>query len=233
MTTQFVEERPARSEVATDKRAMEATGAGATAEAVGAVGAIILAIIGLTGALSEAMMSVATIVLGAAVLLDAGTVSARYNRLVSDAWGSERLVRAEVGGGISAGAIAGIAGIVLGILALLGFDAILLCSVALIAFGVALLFGSAARSRFASLSTVRPGIAPGATSHSAIDESIRFSAGGEVLIGVGAVVLGILALLGVQPLTLVLVGFLSVGSAIMLSGSALGARVFNLMRHAS
>src|SRR5579864_6402224 len=145
MATQFVEERQQRSEFATEKRAIEVTGAGATAEAIGAVGAIVLAIIGLTGALSEAMMAIAAIVLGAAILLDAGTVSARYNRLVNDAWGSERLVRAEVGGGISAGAIAGIAGIVLGILALLGFEPILLCSVALIVFGAALLFGSAAK----------------------------------------------------------------------------------------
>jgi hypothetical protein len=231
MTTPFVEERPHRVETATDRRALEMAGAGATAEAIGAAAAIVLAILGLTGILPDAMMAIAAIVLGVAVLLDAGTVGARYSRLMHEAAEGHRLVRAQVGGGISAGTVAGVAGIVLGILALLGLEPMLLCSIALIAFGAALLFGSASKSRFASFGTTHHGMAE--PSHRAIDEAIRFSAGGEMLIGVGAIVLGILALLGTEPMTLVLVGFLGVGAAVMLSGSALGARAFGILRHAA
>lgn len=232
MTTHIVE-TPQGGETERETRMLEVAGAGATAGALGAAGAIVLAIIGLTGSLTEAMMPIATIVLGVAILLDAGAVGARYRRLVGQTWEGarrERTARLAVGGGISAGSLGGIAGIVLGILALLGFSPMLLCSVALVVFGAALLFGSAARSRFASVSTLWHGASE--STRRVVDEAVGVSAGGEVLVGVGAIVLGILALLGFQPMTLVLVGLLSVGVAVLMSGSALGARVFGTLRHA-
>ncbi len=228
-TQQFVEE-PRTGGTEREKRSVEAAGAGAATEAIGAAAAIVLAIIGLSGALPMAMMAIATIVLGAALLLDAGAVAARYRRLVGESFGGEgRAVRAEVGGGMSAESIAGVAGIVLGILALLGLYPVVLSSIALIAFGAGLLFGSGAKGRFASLSTERHDLA--ATTRRVLDEALNFTAGGEVLVGIGAVVLGILALLGLQPVTLVLVGYLAVGVTMLFSGSALGARMFSILRH--
>jgi hypothetical protein len=141
-----------------------------------------------------------------------------------------RVIHGEVGGGMSAESLAGIAGIVLGILALLGVAPRALCSVALIAFGAGLLFGSVVKGRFASLHSAHSGF--GETTRRIIDESIRASAGGEVLVGVGAVVLGILALLGLNSVTLVLIGFLGVGTALLLSGTAFGARMLGLFHHA-
>jgi hypothetical protein len=231
MATQFVEGQPPRAGMGEhEKKTVEVAGAGATTEAIGAAAAVVLSIIGLAGALPAGMMAVATIVLGAAILLDAGAVGARYRRLLDEAWArDERLVRAELGGGISAGSLAGIAGIVLGILALLGFAPIPLCSIGIIVFGAALMFGSAAKGRLASFNTGRYGLAE-STRH-VIDETLSMNAGGEVLVGIGAVVLGILALLGVQPtLTLVLVGLLGVGVAVLLAGSAFGARMFSILR---
>lgn len=228
MATQFTE-TPHGGEVGRETRMLEVAGAGATAEAIGASGAVVLAIIGLTGALSEAMMPIATIVLGAAILLEAGAVGTRYRRLVGEAWaGRERMARLAFGGGVSAGSVGGVAGIVLGILALLGFTPLLLCSVAVLVYGAALLFGSAARRRFASLSLWQ-GAAEG--TRRIVDEAVGLSAGGEVLVGIGAIVLGILALLGFQPMTLVLVGLLSVGVAVLMSGSAFGSRVVGVLRH--
>jgi hypothetical protein len=213
-----------------ERRSIEVAGAGATTEAIGAAGAIVLAIIGLAGMVPGAMMAVATIVLGAAIFLDAITVGARYNRLVREAYESDGTVsRMEVGGGISAGTIGGIAGVVLGVLALLGFMPPLLCSIALIVFGGALLFASGAKARLASLGTLGYGVS-GQTRH-IVDEAIAASSGGELLIGIGAVVLGILALL-MQSLTqtFVFVGFLGVGAIILLSGSAISARMMSILR---
>jgi hypothetical protein len=229
MSTQFVEGEPRVSTTEQEKKTVEAAGAGATTEAIGAAAAIVLAIIALAGLLPMPLMSVVTIVLGAAILVDAASVGLRYDRLVR-ASGEDRALRGELGGGISAGSIAGIAGIVLGILALLGLTPVTLCAVALIVFGAALLFASAAKGRLASLSTGHYALSD--RTRRLIDESISLSAGGEVLVGIGAVVLGILALLGLDAVTLVLVGFLGVGGAVLLSGSAFGARMFSMMRHA-
>jgi hypothetical protein len=230
MSTQFVQgQHPIEHEH--EKRTVELAGTGATTEAIGAAAAMVLAIIGLAGALSMTMMAVATIVLGAAILLDAGTVGARYNRLVHESWEGEESssLGEQLVGGVSAGALGGIAGIVLGILALLGIATMSLCSVALIVFGAALLFGSAVKARLATLSTARDGI-PTATRR-LIDEAVGLSAGGEVLVGIAAAVLGVLSLLNVSSLTLVLVGFLTVGAVVLLGASAIGARMFAVLRH--
>ena len=80
MTTQFVE--PQASE-AKEKRTVEAAGGRATTEAVGAAAAVVLAIIGLAGALVDPLMSIATIVLGAVIVMDAAAVGARHNRIMT------------------------------------------------------------------------------------------------------------------------------------------------------
>jgi hypothetical protein len=48
---------------------------------------------------------------------------------------------------------------------------------------------------------------------------------GQSLVGLGAVVLGILAVIGLSPLTLILVGLLSLGVAELFNGSGLGHRM--------
>jgi hypothetical protein len=231
MTAPFVEGQSPRVTPAEDRKTVEVAGAGAATEAIGAAAAIVLAIIGLTGTLTEAMMAVATIVLGAALLIDAGAMGARYGRLLREAsTKEERTFRAELGGGISAGTAGGLAGIVLGILALLGVMPVTLCAVALIVFGATLLFGSAAKARLTTLTTERSGFSE--RTGRVLHEALGLSAGGEILVGIGAVVLGILALVGFVPTTLVLVGFIAVGAAMLLSGTAFGARVFGVLRHA-
>jgi hypothetical protein len=194
---------------------------------------VVLAIIGLAGGLPSAMMSIATIVLGGAILLDAMAIGGRYERLVRDTWGVEgRTSKVQVGSGLSAEALAGIAGVVLGILALLGIMPETLCAVALIVFGGGLMLGSMARGRFNSTSAAHYAGAVSSTAMRAFEEATTVAAGGDVLIGIGAVVLGILALLGIYPLTLVLVGFLGVGGAVMLGGSVLGTKTYRIMHPA-
>jgi hypothetical protein len=233
MTTQYAEERPPARETAHEHREHRVTEAtGATAEAAGAAGAVALAIIGLIGVLPVAMMAIGTIVLGAAILLDSGAIRVRYRNLLNEASAAEgRDVRSEIDEGTSAGSLGGMAGIALGILALSGFQPRLLCAVALIVFGAALLFTGAAKSRFALLSTARYGFAD--TTRRVIDETVGLSVGGESFVAICAIILGVLALLGVRPMTLVLVGILVLGAGMLLGGSAVGTRALGRRRLAA
>jgi hypothetical protein len=201
------------------------------AEAFGAGAAIVLAILGLAGALPLTMAAVATILLGAAFLLEGGAVLARYHHLVHamQRAGEEPAIRAEVGGGTTAETLAGITGLALGILSLLGVFPEVLLPVAIIAFGGGLLLGGAARSRLGSVAMEETGV--GERLRHVLHEAIRASSGSQTLVGIGAIVLGILALLGIYPLTLVLVGLLAVGCAALLSGTAVGARMLGIVRH--
>lgn len=230
MNTQFAQEHPHVTENH-EKKMAEVAGTGATTEAIGAAAGIVVAIVGLAGALPLTMMAISTIVIGAALLLDAGAVGARWSRLVGRAaLGEEHVVREEVGGGMSAEALGGLAGIVLGILALLGTSPSTLCAAALIVFGAALLFGSALKGRLVALGATQYEATNIGTGR-AIAEALSLSSGGDVLVGIGAVVLGILALLSVAPITLVLVGYIGVSAVVLLSGTALGARMVGVMHH--
>jgi hypothetical protein len=231
MATQFVEGQPGTRE-RLDTRTVGAAGAGSMVEALGAAGAVVLTILGLAGALPLTMMAVATILLGAAILFQGGSIAARYHRLIASSLrgGAERTAGLEVGGGMTAESLAGVAGIVLGILALLGTAAaVAACAVALIAFGAAELFGSAAASRYNAVAVEQLGESE--TTRRLVNEAVSLSVRGQVFIGVGAVVLGILALLGFAPVTLTLVGLLAIGACLLLSGSAIGARMLGILRH--
>ena len=64
-----------------------------------------------------------------------------------------------------------------------------------------------------------------------VDAAASFSLGSDALVALGAIILGILALLGFASQTLVFVGMLSVGFALLLSSSALGGRAMSVLRH--
>jgi hypothetical protein len=162
-------------------------------EASGAIATMALAIVGLASVFSITMASIATIVIGASILLEGGAFGAGAGlRAVPEA------------GGMSAEFLGGLAGIVLGILALLGVASQSLVSVAVLTFGASFLLSGLARTQFNWLAS---------------------SAGSHVFVGLGAIVLGILAVIGLDPLTLVLVGLLSLGAVALFSGSAYGANL--------
>ena len=195
---------------------------GSLTEAIGGAGAVVLAILGLVGVLPQTMAAVATIAAGVALLVGGGAVAARYSRLLLGA-GSET-ARREIVGGMGLEALAGIAGIVLGVLALLGINPLTLLSVAAIVLGAALLMASGALARLESMTRWADVNTAERVSHGAV----YVASGSDVIVGAGAVVLGILALTGHGSMTLLLVALLSVGAAVLLSGSSLAARVFSL-----
>lgn len=186
------------------------------AENIGAMAAIALSVIGLAGLLPGDLAAVATIIVGAIFLMEGGTVSAAFRQLASRKESDLHL--RELGGGITAEFFGGLAGIVLGILGLFRSSPEPLLGSALLVFGAATLLGGRTISRLNWL--LQP------QSHSASEMQsgamMLAGAGSQMLIGLAAVVLGILAIVGMNSITLVLAGLLSLGTAALFTSSAMG-----------
>lgn len=205
-----------------DLERMEKAFAGASlSEAAIATGAGVLAILGLVGVLPHYMTAVATIALGASLLVEGLGLASRIKQLQELA--RSRYETTLVGGGISTEVAAGVAGIALGILALVGVVPTVLVAVAAIVFGGALIFGGSTEIEIERLLSQ---IGDAETGGKTVRMSVEAVSGADVLVGIGAATLGILALSGVAPVTvLVLVAELAVAAALTLSGSALGAQM--------
>ncbi|MGE5184154.1 MAG: hypothetical protein ACM31C_18925 [Acidobacteriota bacterium] len=212
-------ERRVPVETTPDKTTAAVFTGGASLEVIGGAAAVVLAIIGLAGAYPVWMLSIATICAGGALLAEGGSIAARWNDVMRQL-GGDTSERAEVVGGIGTEVIGGAAGIVLGILALVGVMPFVLLSVAAIVFGGSLLLGGAAQPELDALVPERD-----ARLRRITRGAIQASGGVMVMVGIAAAVLGILALLSVGPIvTLSLIALLCVGGALLVGGGALTAR---------
>jgi len=190
----------------------EIAAGGSMLESLAGVTAAILAILGLAGVEPLYMLTIAIIAIGVALLAEGAAVAAK-----SAAAGSV----AEAG--MNAELLAGMAGIVLGVLALLGMTQLVLSAAAMLVFGGALLLSAGAATERAS--TVHPqrlGETPRKTALGA--------AGAKVLVALAVVVLGILALVGFEPQLLLLVAALALGAVLLLNGLAVGGRMVAALR---
>jgi hypothetical protein len=181
---------------------------GIFAEAIGGIATIALAIIALAGTAPEFLLAVATVVFGAALLIEGTSIVTEY--AFATASGAVGLAT----GGLAAVFLAGLSGIILGILALLGVHAPVVTSAAVITFGSALLLNSG--SMF-NLYAVKSGEGSALMMSSAVG-----TAGAQALAGIAAIVMGILALAGNQPMSLALVALLVLGAAILVTGNGMG-----------
>lgn len=184
-------------------------------EMAAALAIIVLAILGLVGVVPAAMISVATIVAGAAILLQGAQLAAEYRRfLVRPGAGAQP---GAMGGGISLDFLAGGTGIVLGILSLFSHPGVLVPA-ALIVFGSTLLLGGAVAAR--------RGAAEGIVSTEdggwqiIAEQMGAMASGAQMLIGIAVIVLGILALMPIQTDVLTLVGLLAVGAGALMTAAA-------------
>lgn len=202
------------------REAARAVAGGSTVEAVAGGGAVVLAILGLSGVSPAFLAAIATIAVGAALLSEGGAIATRYSELVSGA----SMDGSELGAGMTTEFLGGVAGIVLGILALLGVSRWPLMSVAAIVFGGSLLIGSTLVSELNHASLAARARSRGEEMDGVARQAVKAAVGTQVLVGLGAAVLGILALIGLTPHVLTLVAFLSVAGATVLSGSAVSAR---------
>jgi hypothetical protein len=205
----------------------EAAAYGGFVDALGGIAAIVLAIIGLSGVKPEMLVSISTIVFGAAVLIQGGAMLSEFAEIEAT---PESAVSAS-GGSISALFLVGIAGIVLGVLALLGMHAAVLTAVAAIAFGVALLVSS---SGVWHLLTSRS-VAMRFQTHSPMvrvvaSEVAGGSAGLQAMAGLSVIVLGLLAVCGIYTVPLTLIALLISGASVLLTGTTLSATMIGFMR---
>lgn len=215
MNTAYVDTRPAAA----------ATAYGGVVDAIGGIAAGVVAIVGLTGFHPELMASVAVVVFGAALLIQGGTLLSEYAVMMPVAPAGE-----EGDGGLSVMFLAGIGGIVLGVLGLLGIQMATLTSVAVIAFGAALVLSSSSvRHLFILQSTVRR-LGSRSTTEMLAGEMASGSAGMQLLTGLAAIVLGILAVSGARSAQLTLVALLVLGVTLIMTGSTLSGLVMSFMR---
>jgi hypothetical protein len=206
---------------------------GGFADALGGVATIVLAIVALAGVHTDVMVPIAVIVFGTALLIQGGTLLSEHARIIfpGDAAGSAAIEQFS-GGSLPAVFLVGASGIVLGVLALLDIAAATLCAVAIIAFGAALVMTSnSVRELYLARRTMmRSG------THNASEllagEMASGSAGVQLLAGLTAVVLGILAVAGTNPAVLVLSALVVLGATVLLSGSTLSGMVMGFMRPA-
>lgn len=190
---------------------------GSTAEALAGAAAVVLGILALIGLLPVTIGAIATIAAGVALLIGGGAIAARFARIRSI---ERRSAGRQMASSSGLEAFMGLAAVALGILALLGVDPLTLMAVAAIVLGAGVLMAAGAATRMEQmLQWMQP-----AGSERRQHEMVATASASDVLVGLGAVVLGILALLGLSPLTLTLVAMIAVGATLLFSGSALTAR---------
>ncbi|HTV40056.1 MAG TPA: hypothetical protein VMF08_05750 [Candidatus Sulfotelmatobacter sp.] len=176
---------------------------GSVTEGIGALGVIVLAILGLAGIFTNIVAPVATIVIGAVFLADSMLARSAISAL------NERGIRAGSGSGMTAGFFAGIAGIVLGILSFF-HSAPVFVAVSLLVYGGALLLSGGTLARLNWLLTNPEGA----------DSAAAAGGSGSAFMGLAVTVLGILAVIGLVPMTLSLVGLLCLGASAFFSGTS-------------
>lgn len=215
----------------------EAATYGGLVDAIGGVATIVLAIIALSGVNQPLLGAIATIVFGAALLIQAGTMLTEYTKLAvpTAIVGSGGEVLGGGGGGISALFLVGAAGIVLGVLALLNIYSQVLMAVAVIAFGAALLLSSysvwhlyRAKQAVHRLDAMR--VYSGG--EILAGEMASGSAAVQCLAGLAAIVLGIVAVTGTYTIVLTLVALLVLGATVLLTGSTLTGAMMGFMEPA-
>lgn len=191
---------------------------GSAVEAVAGVAAVVLSILALSGLLVVPLAAIALIAAGAGLLFEAAAVAARETGTREVESEKERVT---VKGGIGADSIAGIGAITLGILSLIGLYPLTLLPVGAIILGAGLLLSAGAPAAEREVGA----------GESAVREALAAASGVHFLVGAGAVVLGILGVLGKLPVVMTLISTLSIGATQLLTGATIGGRMTHMFRH--
>lgn len=205
-----------------EQRSAKLVTAGSVMEACGAVAAIILSILGLIGREPMIMFSAAVISLGAAFLVEALAVAGRYSRILYEIRETSQ-DNARLGGGVGTEIIGGIAAITLGVLAILGIEPVTLISSAVITLGVTAMLGSSTKERLSALDV--HGRYGNERAVRAAHSAMLGGAGAQTMAGLAAVILGILALMGINPLILGMSAMLTLGAAILIASTAVSSKM--------
>ena len=195
---------------------------GIFAEAVGGIATVVLTIIALSGTTPGFLLATATIVFGAALLIEGTSIVSDFAGVFSAA--PAAAAGFQVGtGGIAAVFLSGITGIILGVLALLGSNPSVLIPVAVIVFGSALVLSSSAMLNLHMLKARLGG-------ELVLTSAVSGTAGAQALAGIAAIVLGILAVAGTANATLALVALLVLGAAMLATGNGMNNAMMSVFR---
>jgi hypothetical protein len=196
---------------------------GAAIETIGGVVAVILAVIGLAGFEPVLIAGVACLAVGVALLFEGLALGAQF---YDDARNGVEGEAAEVG----VEAMAGLAGVTLGVLALA--DAVspyVLLPIAALVMGAGMLFGASPIAQASRRRTyAEPNVSPKVNDVSRYAGNSAWAA--HAFAGIAAVILGILGLLDLGRITLGLVAFLVLGATLVLSSAAFSGRVVAMVR---
>jgi hypothetical protein len=198
----------------------EAEPLGLLTEGAAGIAVIVLAVIALAGTASGALASIVTIVVGVALMVQAFNSAAENSKVMA----ANAAPVTDLGGEVMVAGLSGITGIILGILALVGINTPYLVPSALVVFGGALLLsGAIGLPPRAAQST-----APGGQTQAVSYQGSAAASGMEILIGIAAIVLGILSLVFVGWWVLALVGFIAVGTALLMVSATFSSTVMRL-----
>lgn len=187
----------------------------------GGIALIVLTIVALAHINPGLLGAVALIVAGILLLFRGAALSSQFAKVLGTAGVNTG------GSGGSVGLLAGIAAIVLGILAAIGLAPDTLVAVGIIVAGAAFITSASLANRMAAF-RINASDADDGTKRAA-EEMLSGGANAQRLAGVAAVVLGILALVNLAPSILVLVALLSLGATELMSASALGGRMVGML----
>ncbi len=221
--------QPTGVEVAEERKSARTVMAGTIAEGIAGGGAVVLSIVGLSRISPDLMLNIATLAMGAALLLEGGAVSMRFSKLLRETRSARLTEEAEFGVGVSAEFLGGVAGIVFGILSLAGVASATLIPIAVLVFGATLILGSGATVRLNALD-IEGSKVPDRIKR-VTHEAVTAAAGVQLLLGLAGVVLGILALIGTDPQVLCLAALLAVGVSGFLDAAAITARMASLYHY--
>jgi hypothetical protein len=204
-------------------RASEVEPIGLLTEGAAGIAVIVLAVVALAGVSAVALASIAAIVIGVGLTVQAFNSAAEEARVMAPSTGVSAQ-DATLGGEVMVDCMCGLTGIVLGILALVGIAAAHLLPAALIVFGGCLLLGGMMSMRPRTLRVTSAGADTQIVSY----QGSAAAGGIEILIGLAAIVLGILSVIMAPSGVLVLVGFLAIGAALLMVSATFSGAVLRL-----
>lgn len=201
---------------------------GAAVEAVAGIAVVVvLTILGLGHVVPVFLVAIALIIAGIAMLAQGATIAAEYARLLSSR--SDLIVPVGNNSAWSLALLAGGAGIVLGILALLNVVPIQLVAIGVIALGGGLVISSGPAAQTAMLKSEAATADEGFRRMAA--EAASASVMSQGMVGLAAVVLGILSLAGFSSLVLILIALLTMGVFLLANGTTVSGVMLSIFRH--
>lgn len=223
MANENVPGGPGRPIISGVRQTEKVVAGGSDTAALAGLVAIVLVILSFIGILRTPFAAISAIAIGFGLFVQGLAITRRHDQIRDELAASGQTATARgLGTGMTVELIAGLFGIALGIIALVGGAPHILLSIAAIVFGVALIMGSSLTTRLNELAVTSAHLE--GVQLEAGRAAAQTASGLEVLVGVGAVVLGILSLLGLTNVMLILVSFIIVGASLLFSGGLIGKR---------